>query len=186
MTIQPELRALLGRAAYNLELAYGDMPTIRDIRDLLATDQFGDVTNKAESPEVKEFIGDLLSINTLEKVITEAETAPGEFCMKKAPIVRVPDNLNKTREQWQLIDPKLCVNINSPAANMYLIRDAKNDIESLHRAIFTASQSEQTDVVARVDALKDIEQSSSSSRIRRVAKEALSTYRAAQAKAGGL
>ena len=46
--------------------------------------------------------------------------------------------LNKTREQWQKVDPKFCAEKNSPAANMHLIKDEQRDIERLHRALNAA------------------------------------------------
>ncbi|WAX22764.1 hypothetical protein MAJJADAN_00002 [Pseudomonas phage Amjad_SA] len=55
---------------------------------------------------------------------------------QSAPAVPVvPEGLNKTREQWQKVDAKQCANSNSSAANFYLIRDAQQDIERLHRAL---------------------------------------------------
>jgi histidinol phosphatase-like enzyme len=50
----------------------------------------------------------------------------------------VPEDLNKTREQWQKLDAKFCAEHNSSAANFYLIRDAQQDIERLHRALAAA------------------------------------------------
>lgn len=55
---------------------------------------------------------------------------------QSAPVV--PEGLNKSREQWQKVDAKQCANSNSSAANFYLIRDAQQDIERLHRALSAA------------------------------------------------
>lgn len=41
--------------------------------------------------------------------------------------------MNKTREQWARIDPKFCAENNSIAAMTFLLADAKEDIENLHR-----------------------------------------------------
>lgn len=48
--------------------------------------------------------------------------------------------LNKTREQWQKLDAKFCAEHNSSAANFYLIRDAQQDIERLHRALLNGGE----------------------------------------------
>lgn len=43
--------------------------------------------------------------------------------------------MNKTLEQWALVDPKLCSSQNSVAANEFLIADAKKDIAELGRLL---------------------------------------------------
>lgn len=43
--------------------------------------------------------------------------------------------LSRTREQWAKVDPELCAEQNSKAANMHLINDAKRDIDQLHSAL---------------------------------------------------
>lgn len=53
--------------------------------------------------------------------------------------VSVP-RLNKTREQWHKLDAKFCAESNSSAANFYLIRDAQQDIERLHRALLNGGE----------------------------------------------
>lgn len=57
-----------------------------------------------------------------------------ERAARDAGVVPVPST-NKTREQWQKVDAKFCAENNSAAANFYLIRDAQQDIERLHRAL---------------------------------------------------
>lgn len=41
--------------------------------------------------------------------------------------------MNRTREQWAVIDAKFCATQNSATANWHLIQDAQKDIAELHR-----------------------------------------------------
>jgi len=43
--------------------------------------------------------------------------------------------MNKTKEQWDKVDARLCSRMNSAAANMYLFQDAKQDIAELHATV---------------------------------------------------
>jgi hypothetical protein len=56
--------------------------------------------------------------------------------------------MNKSREQWQKVDPKWCAENSSAAANYYLIADAQADIECLYREISKAR-----DLLIRIDLL---------------------------------
>ena len=65
-------------------------------------------------------------------------------------------DMNKTREQWQKVDAKYCAEHNSSAANFYLIRDAQQDIERLHRALAeqSAPAGERETIRAEVEGLR--------------------------------
>lgn len=75
-------------------------------------------------------------VNRLEAL--ESQAAP-ELLANLLPAIAAQDVsvpvLNKTREQWQKLDANFCAEHNSKAANFYLIRDAQQDIERLHRAL---------------------------------------------------
>lgn len=48
--------------------------------------------------------------------------------------------MNRTLEQWALVDAQLCAKRNSVAANEYLIRDAQKDIAELQADLTKARE----------------------------------------------
>lgn len=72
-------------------------------------------------------------VEEVRAILAQPQAAAAE----EAAVVR---GLNRAREQWQAIDPKMCAMKNSVSANFYLIRDAQRDIELLHVALSQAGE----------------------------------------------